>query len=92
MCGQIAYDWNTMPNRGDWACTKMPFDDEYTIAFLDRDLAQAAASRAPAIERSVVVLPQPLGAEQREKLSLGNGEGDVLRRLHDLALLVRDTR
>ncbi len=34
----------------------------------------------PAIMRSVVVLPQPLGAEQGDDLALAHLEGDVVHR------------
>ena len=41
------------------------------------------------MERSVVVLPQPLGTEQGEELALRNLERDVLRGADRLAALAR---
>jgi hypothetical protein len=60
MCGQMAYDWNTMPNPRRFGETNTPFDDEKTR----RSFTEISPSRgrsSPAIDRSVVVLPQPLG-------------------------------
>ena len=42
----------------------------------------------PAIERSVVVLPQPLGAEQGEEVAFGHADVHVLRGLDRLAEFV----
>src|SRR5690242_18022030 len=60
MCGQIAYDWNTMPKPRRFGATKTPRLEEYTTR--PATLISPARGRSrPAIERSVVVLPQPLG-------------------------------
>src|SRR5688572_13331220 len=60
MCGQMAYDWNTIPKPRRLGAMTTAFADEYTT----RSWTAVSPSRgrsSPAIERSVVVLPQPLG-------------------------------
>src|SRR5712692_9664175 len=60
MCGQMAYDWNTMPKPRRLGATKTFRVEEYTTR--SPTLISPARGRSrPAIERSVVVLPQPLG-------------------------------
>ncbi len=60
MCGQIAYDWNTMPIRRLSGGNKMPCSTDVTSRSPTRT-SPASGRSSPAIMRSVVVLPQPLG-------------------------------
>src|SRR5207249_3966095 len=60
MCGQMAYDWNTMPKPRRLGATKTFRAEEYTTR--SPTLISPARGRSrPAIERRVVVFPQPLG-------------------------------
>jgi hypothetical protein len=49
-----------MPNPRTFGATKIRFDDEYTTRPFT-EISPARGRSSPAIERSVVVLPQPLG-------------------------------
>src|SRR5262245_53677114 len=49
-----------MPNPRRFGMTKMRFADEYTTRPLT-EISPARGRSSPAIDRSVVVLPQPLG-------------------------------
>src|SRR5689334_9950271 len=60
MCGQIAYDWNTMPKPRRLGAMNTPFEEENTTRSLTV-ISPAFGRSSPAIDRSVVVLPQPLG-------------------------------
>ncbi len=60
MCGQMAYDWNTMPKPRRFGATKTPLDEENTTRPFT-EISPARGRSSPAIDRSVVVLPQPLG-------------------------------
>jgi len=58
MCGQIAYDWNTMPMSRECGGTKWPFPE--TTRSPMRIVPASGRSR-PAMQRRVVVFPQPDG-------------------------------
>src|SRR5258706_9118452 len=73
MCGQMAYDWNTMPKPRRLGWTKTPFDDEYTTRSFTAISPTRGFSR-PAIERSVVVFPQPLGPSSVKSLPSGTSK------------------
>src|SRR6185503_8573773 len=60
MCGQMAYDWNTMPKPRRFGATKTPLAEEKTTRPFT-EISPARGRSSPAIDRSVVVLPQPLG-------------------------------
>src|SRR6266511_4138361 len=60
MCGQIAYDWKTMPRPRSFAGTRIRCSDESRTRSRIRISPPSGVSR-PAMERSVVVLPQPEG-------------------------------
>src|SRR6266404_7152344 len=60
MCGQIAYDWNTIPRPRWFAGTRVFVSDEKSTRPATEIVPLSGVSR-PAIERSVVVLPQPDG-------------------------------
>ncbi len=66
MCGQIAYDWNTIPKPRRFAGTQMPRDAENTTTG-PTATSPARGRSSPAIERSVVVLPHPLGPSSVKK-------------------------
>src|SRR5581483_3426843 len=87
MCGQIAYDWNTMPKLRLLGATKVFLCEEYTTR-PSTAISPARGRSSPAIERSVVVLPAA-GPEQGEQLAPRHFERDVLRGLDHLAALVR---
>src|SRR5438552_9073798 len=59
-----------MPKPRRLGTTKMPFDDEYTTRSFTAISPTRGRSR-PAIERSVVVLPQPLGPSSVKSLPSG---------------------
>src|SRR5438552_6472721 len=59
-----------MPKPRRLGTTKMPFDDEYTTRSFTAISPTRGLSR-PAIERSVVVLPQPLGPSSVKSLPSG---------------------
>src|SRR5687768_8757932 len=60
MCGQIAYDWNTIPISRRSGGTNVPREASLTSRSPIQMRPASFCSR-PAIIRSVVVLPQPLG-------------------------------
>src|SRR6266542_3508789 len=60
MCGQIAYDWNTMPSPRSFAGTRVRFADEKNT-WPPTEISPASGVSRPATQRSVVVLPQPDG-------------------------------
>ncbi len=70
MCGQMAYDWNTMPKPRRLGATKTPFAEEYTTRS-PTAISPARGFSSPAMERSVVVLPQPLGPSSVKSLPSG---------------------
>ncbi len=60
MCGQIAYDWKTMPSPRLLAGTltrRLPSNSTVSL----RRMTPASGRSRPATDRSVVVLPQPDG-------------------------------
>src|SRR6267143_679841 len=60
MCGQIAYDWKTMPRFRRFGARNTRRGTEATMR--PRSVISPASGRSsPATRRSVVVLPQPLG-------------------------------
>src|SRR6266511_4210073 len=60
MCGQIAYDWNTMPSpRSSAKRTRVPANEKNT--WPPTEISPASGVSRPATQRSVVVLPQPDG-------------------------------
>src|SRR3954451_7063270 len=70
MCGQIAYDWNTMPKPRWLGGTNTLRAAEYTgtpLTLISPDFGRSS----PAIERRVVVLPQPLGPSKVKKWPSG---------------------
>src|SRR6476661_2061668 len=67
MCGQIAYDWNTMPNPRRLAGTNTPSAAENTMVE-STAISPSRGRSSPAIERNVVVLPQPLGPSRVKNL------------------------
>ena len=77
-----------MPKPRRLGATKTFLEEEYTTRSLTL-ISPARGRSSPAIERSVVVFPQPLGPEQREELALRHLEAHVLRGLDDLPALVR---
>src|SRR5262245_12263475 len=60
MCGQIAYDWKTMPRLRRWGGTKTRGDAAATTRPRSMISPPSGCSR-PAMRRRVVVFPQPLG-------------------------------
>ncbi len=60
MCGQMAYDWKTMPRLRRFGGTKIRRDTEATTR-PRRVMSPPSGRSSPATSRSVVVLPQPLG-------------------------------
>src|SRR5712691_1297249 len=73
MCGQMAYDWNTMPKPRRLGATKTFRVEEYTTR--SPTLISPARGRSrPAIERSVVVLPQPLGPSKVNSFPSGTSK------------------
>jgi hypothetical protein len=60
MCGQSAYDWNTMPTLRLFGGTLTRREASKTVRSPKAIEPSLAVSR-PAMQRSVVVLPQPLG-------------------------------
>ena len=69
ICGQIAYDWNTMTTLRRSTGTQMPRPVLIDDAAVDRDAAAFGCS-SPAMQRSVVVLPQPLAPSSTEICAL----------------------
>src|ERR1051326_2331819 len=67
MCGQIAYDWKTMPISRLLPGTKIPSAEEKTVRSPIPIPPSSGRSR-PATLRSVVVLPQPDGPSSVKKL------------------------
>src|SRR5216117_3765392 len=60
MCGQIAYDWKTMPRFRRFGARNTRRGTEATMR--PRSVISPASGRSsPATSRSVVVMPQPLG-------------------------------
>jgi hypothetical protein len=70
MCGQIAYDWNTMPKPRRFTGTNTPRPAENTTVESTTTSPVCGRSR-PAIDRSVVVFPQPLGPSSVKKRPFG---------------------
>src|SRR5215211_1380622 len=60
MCGQIAYDWKTIPSPRSFAGTRIRFSDEKSTRSATAISPESGVS-SPATQRSVVVLPQPDG-------------------------------
>src|SRR3989454_4345082 len=60
MCGQIAYDWKTMPRLRLCGATKTRRGTEATTRPRSA-ISPASGCSSPATRRRVVVLPQPLG-------------------------------
>src|SRR5882724_1933770 len=60
MCGQSAYDWKTMPMLRLLGGTLTWRSASKTVRSLNA-IAPVSADSRPAMQRSVVVLPQPLG-------------------------------
>jgi hypothetical protein len=60
MCGQIAYDWNTIPRPRSFAGTEIPRSAEKR-ARPPTAISPASGRSSPAMHRSTVVLPQPDG-------------------------------
>ena len=58
MCGQIAYDWKTMPMSRACGWTNRPFPESKESPSL---IVPPSGRSRPAMQRSVVVLPQPDG-------------------------------
>src|SRR5713101_1592394 len=73
MCGQIAYDWNTMPKLRLLGATKIRFSEEYT-ARPPTPISPERGFSSPAIERKVVVLPQPEGPSRVNSLPSGTSK------------------
>jgi hypothetical protein len=63
MCGQIAYDWNTMPSPRLLAGTLIRFTSfpPANSTAPSTDIRPESGCSRPAIARSVVVFPQPDG-------------------------------
>src|SRR5581483_1895298 len=60
ICGQTAYDWNTMPMSRSCGGTRMPRSGSDTV-LPSIETEPAAISSSPAMHLSVVLLPQPDG-------------------------------
>src|SRR5215212_10850628 len=60
MCGQIAYDWNTIPSPRSLAGTRVPRSDEKSTRSAT-EISPRSGISSPATKRSVVVLPHPDG-------------------------------
>src|SRR3954447_4673131 len=60
MCGQIAYDWNTIPSPRSLAGTRVPRSDEKSTRSAT-EISPRSGISSPATQRSVVVLPHPDG-------------------------------
>src|SRR5256886_1997513 len=73
MCGQMAYDWNTMPSPRRFGGTKPPRCEEYTIS-PPTEISPCRGLSRPAMERKVVVLPQPLGPRSVNSLPCGTSK------------------
>ncbi len=73
MCGQIAYDWNTMPKPRRLGATKTPLAEENTTRSFTA-ISPARGRSRPAMERSVVVLPHPLGPSSVKSLPSGTSK------------------
>ena len=91
MCGQMAYDWNTMPKPRRFGAMKTPFDDENTTRSLTV-ISPARGRSSPAIDRSVVVLPQPLGPSSVNRRPSGTVKVTSCAALTALALRRRRIR
>ena len=80
MCGQIAYDWKTIPIGRLCGPTKTPRPgSETTLPPIS--IAPPSARSSPAISRSVVVLPQPLGPSRVTSFALGDLQIDPVDRV-----------
>src|SRR5690606_30513823 len=73
MCGQIAYDWNTMPKLRRLGAMNTLLAEEYTVVPLT-EIRPDLGRSSPAMERSVVVLPQPLGPSSVNSLPSGTSK------------------
>src|SRR6267143_2971 len=73
MCGQMAYDWNTMPRPRRFGGTNTPRCEEYTIS-PPTEISPCRGLSRPAMERNVVVLPQPLGPRRVNSLPCGTSK------------------
>ena len=73
MCGQSAYDWKTMPRFRLFGGTLTPRDASKTVPSPIAMLPSSPVSR-PAMQRRVVVLPQPLGPRRTR-----NSPGSISR-------------
>src|SRR5437899_3149281 len=73
MCGQMAYDWNTMPRPRRFGATKTPRCEEYTIS-PPTEISPCRGLSRPAMERSVVVLLQPLGPRSVNSFPCGTSK------------------
>src|SRR3954453_4719208 len=60
MCGQIAYDWKTIPSPR-WFAGTLTFGVDENSTRPPREMVPSSGISRPAIERRVVVLPQPEG-------------------------------
>ena len=60
MCGQIAYDWKTIPSRRSLAETSVPASASKS-ARPPTNTVPASGRSSPAMQRRVVVFPQPDG-------------------------------
>jgi hypothetical protein len=60
MCGQIAYDWKTIPRPRSFAGTRTRFSDEKSKR-PSIEISPSSGVSSPATQRSVVVFPHPEG-------------------------------
>src|SRR5258707_1386337 len=70
MCGQIAYDWNTMPMSRRSGGRLMPRAADRMVT-PPNEISPASARSRPAMMRSVVDFPQPLGPSKVTTCPLG---------------------
>ena len=73
MCGQSAYDWKTIPRFRLFGGTLIPRDASKTAPSPISMLPSSPVSR-PAMQRRVVVFPQPLGPRRTR-----NSPGSISR-------------
>ena len=70
MCGQIAYDWKTIPIGRLSGPMKMPrLGSDATLPSIS--IVPRSLRSSPAIMRSVVVLPHPLGPSRATSFPSG---------------------
>src|SRR5215216_3619419 len=81
MCGQSAYDWKTIPMLRLFGGTLTPFDASKTCRS-PKEIAPSSAVSRPAMQRRVVVLPQPLGPSRTR-----NSPGSISRSRLSIAVV-----